>query len=56
MTVEQLATESGLSTRGLMYLEHGQRNPRYLTLLNIAEALKVHITTLIGSTPLSDDA
>ncbi|MFF2469811.1 helix-turn-helix domain-containing protein, partial [Streptomyces mirabilis] len=36
------ATErSGLSFRGLIYIEHGRRNPGVLTILDIAKGLEV---------------
>jgi transcriptional regulator with XRE-family HTH domain len=43
MSAEGLAEASGLSVRGLLYIEHGRRNPGYLTLLAIAGALDVSI-------------
>ncbi|MFJ9006391.1 helix-turn-helix domain-containing protein [Streptomyces canus] len=33
MTLEELADHSGLSFRGVVYIEHGQRNPSLTTLL-----------------------
>ncbi|MCZ4100814.1 helix-turn-helix domain-containing protein [Streptomyces sp. H39-C1] len=41
-SLEQLAERSGLSFRGLIYIEHGQRNASTLTLLRIASGLDVH--------------
>ncbi|MFI9275214.1 helix-turn-helix domain-containing protein [Kitasatospora sp. NPDC052896] len=41
-SLEQLAERSGLSFRGLIYIEHGQRNASVLTLLRIAAGLDVH--------------
>jgi transcriptional regulator with XRE-family HTH domain len=46
MSAEALAEASGLSVRGLLYIEHGRRNPSYLTLLNIVEALDITLGTL----------
>ncbi|QMU73680.1 helix-turn-helix transcriptional regulator [Streptacidiphilus sp. P02-A3a] len=40
-SLEQLAERSGLSFRGLIYIEHGQRNASVLTLLQIASGLDV---------------
>ncbi|WP_405731203.1 helix-turn-helix domain-containing protein [Streptomyces sp. NBC_01537] len=40
-SLEQLAERSGLSFRGLIYIEHGRRNPSVLTLLRIASGLEV---------------
>ncbi|MEU9379727.1 helix-turn-helix transcriptional regulator [Streptomyces sp. NPDC048279] len=33
-SLEELAERGGLSFRGLIYIEHGQRSPSALTLLN----------------------
>lgn len=41
-TLEQLAERSGLSFRGLIYIEHGRRNASALTLLRIASGLNEH--------------
>ncbi|MFK0160809.1 helix-turn-helix domain-containing protein [Streptomyces sp. NPDC090493] len=51
-SLEQLAERSGLSFRGLIYIEHGQRNPSVLTLVDIAAALDVAPGELIN--PLAD--
>ncbi|MFF5147545.1 helix-turn-helix domain-containing protein [Streptomyces sp. NPDC013157] len=40
-SLEQLAERSGLSFRGLIYIEHGRRNPSVLTILSIASGLNV---------------
>lgn len=40
-SLEELAERSGLSFRGLIYIEHGQRSPSVLTLLDIAAGLDV---------------
>ncbi|WP_234467808.1 helix-turn-helix domain-containing protein [Streptomyces sp. MBT62] len=40
-SLEELAERSGLSFRGLIYIEHGQRNPSVLTLVDIAAALDI---------------
>lgn len=50
MSAEALAESSGLSVRGLLYIEHGRRNPSYLTLLAIAEALGLTIGALTPET------
>lgn len=39
LSIEGLAEAAGLSWRGLIYIEHGQRNPSYRTLAAIAGAL-----------------
>ncbi|WP_230396305.1 helix-turn-helix domain-containing protein [Streptomyces blattellae] len=40
-SLEELAERSGLSFRGLIYIEHGRRNPGVLTVLSIASGLNV---------------
>ena len=40
-SLEELAERSGLSFRGLIYIEHGRRNPGVLTILSIASGLDV---------------
>ncbi|KMS86704.1 C.AhdI domain protein [Streptomyces regensis] len=47
LTLEELAERSGMSFRGLLYIEHGQRNPSLTTLLNLARGLKVSPSTLL---------
>ena len=41
MTLEELAAGSGLSFRGVAYIEHGRRNPSLTTLLNLARGLNI---------------
>jgi transcriptional regulator with XRE-family HTH domain len=41
LSAEALAERAGLSMRGVLYLEYGQRNIRVLTLLAVAAALEV---------------
>lgn len=48
LSLEALAEASGISRRGLTYLEHGRRDPRYTTLLSVAAGLDVPVTDLIG--------
>lgn len=45
-SLEELAERSGLSFRGLIYIEHGRRNPGVLTILSIASGLNVALTRL----------
>ncbi|MFF4805875.1 helix-turn-helix domain-containing protein [Streptomyces sp. NPDC001351] len=45
MTLEELAAHSGLSFRGVVYIEHGQRNP---TLINLAGGLHVQPSRLLA--------
>jgi len=51
LSVERLAELAGLSVRGVLYLEHGRRNPRATTLLAIAAALGVEIGDLFVDEP-----
>lgn len=37
-----------MSFRGVLYIEHGQRNPSLTTLLNLARGLKVSPSTLLA--------
>ncbi len=39
ITLEELAARSGLSPRGVVYIEHGRRNPSLTTILNLARGL-----------------
>ena len=47
-SLEELAERSGLSCRGLIYIEHGQRSPSVLTLLDIAAGLGVEPGELVN--------
>lgn len=47
-SLEELAERSGLSFRGLVYIEHGQRSPSVLTLLDIAAGLDVEPGELVN--------
>ncbi|MFE2712925.1 helix-turn-helix domain-containing protein [Streptomyces mirabilis] len=47
-SLEELAERSGLSFRGLIYIEHGQRSPSVLTLLDIAAGLGVEPGELVN--------
>ena len=44
---EQLAYESGLSRQYISYLESGLKSPTLDTLLSIAEAMNVHVKSLL---------
>ncbi|MFG2827807.1 helix-turn-helix domain-containing protein [Streptomyces sp. NPDC048434] len=48
MTLEELAAQSGLSFRGVVYIEHGQRNPSLTTLINLARGLHVQPSRLLA--------
>lgn len=39
LTAEELATRSGMSFRGLIYIEHGRRNPSLTTIIKLAAGL-----------------
>lgn len=46
LTQEELADKSGLSQQYISELERGLRNPTALTLLELANALEIHIASL----------
>jgi transcriptional regulator with XRE-family HTH domain len=48
MSLDALAEASGLSTRMLLGIEHGRRNPSLLTILAVARGLNIEPTMLIG--------
>jgi transcriptional regulator with XRE-family HTH domain len=59
MTLEELAQGSGLSFRGVVYIEHGRRNPSLTTVLNLARGLGAPPSGLLAvfdgqNTPTSD--
>lgn len=41
LSIEELADRSGLSWRGVVYIEHGQRNASLTTILDLARGLAV---------------
>ncbi|MGX4690715.1 helix-turn-helix domain-containing protein [Streptomyces sp. JNUCC 63] len=47
LSLELLAERSGLSFRGLIYIEHGRRNPSLLTLLKLASGLSIKSSRLL---------
>lgn len=47
MTVEALAKKAGISKSTLSDIENGKKDPRYLTLAFIAEALGITVATLL---------
>lgn len=57
LSLEELAELSGLSFRGLAYVEHGRRNAGVLTLLQIAEGLQTEPSQLLSpfDTPAAAD-
>ena len=48
LSLEELAELSGLSFRGLVYVEHGRRSAGVLTLLRIAEGLQAPPSQLLA--------
>jgi transcriptional regulator with XRE-family HTH domain len=52
LTTHQLAERAGVSWRALSYLEGGLREPRLLTLINIARGLNIDPALLVR--PLMD--
>lgn len=48
ISVEELAQRSGLSFRGVLYIEHGKRNPSLTTVLNLARGLDTPASRLIA--------
>jgi transcriptional regulator with XRE-family HTH domain len=47
LSIEDLAERSGLSFRGVIYIEHGRRNPSLLTILQLAKGLHVQPAALL---------
>ncbi len=47
MTVEALAKKAGISKSTLSDIENGNKDPRYLTLAFVAEALGITVATLL---------
>jgi transcriptional regulator with XRE-family HTH domain len=47
MTVEALAKKAGISKSTLSDIENGKKDPRYLTLAFVAEALGITVATLL---------
>lgn len=47
LSLEELAERSGMSFRGLIYIEHGRRNPSLLSLLSIASGLELSPARLL---------
>ncbi|PIU01242.1 MAG: XRE family transcriptional regulator [Bdellovibrionales bacterium CG10_big_fil_rev_8_21_14_0_10_45_34] len=48
MTVEALANKAGISKGNLSDIENGKKDPRYLTLYFIAEALNLKVANLLA--------
>ncbi|MGC5002639.1 helix-turn-helix domain-containing protein [Streptomyces sp. DT203] len=47
LTLEELASRSGMSFRGVVYIEHGRRNPSLTSLLNLARGLQTEPSALL---------
>lgn len=47
MTLEKLAYEMGISKGNLSDIENGKKDPRFSTLVAIAEGLEVSVSTLL---------
>nr|WP_281200340.1 helix-turn-helix transcriptional regulator [Streptomyces antibioticus] len=54
LSMEELAERSGMSFRGIAYIEHGRRNPSLLSLLQIAAGLGIAPRRLLEFTPGSE--
>ncbi|MEU9875301.1 helix-turn-helix domain-containing protein [Streptomyces phaeochromogenes] len=48
LTLEELASRSGMSFRGVVYIEHGRRNPSLTILLNLARGLQTMPSELLS--------
>ncbi|MFD9778354.1 helix-turn-helix domain-containing protein [[Kitasatospora] papulosa] len=48
LILEQLAEMSGLSFRGIVYIERGRRNPSLTTILALARGLQLPPSLLLG--------
>ncbi|KAF5999758.1 helix-turn-helix domain-containing protein [Streptomyces sp. WAC00263] len=48
LTLEELASRSGMSFRGVVYIEHGRRNPSLTTLIKLARGLQTEPSTLLA--------
>ncbi|WP_097966735.1 helix-turn-helix domain-containing protein [Streptomyces sp. or20] len=47
LTLEDLAEMSGMSFRGIVYIEHGRRNPSLTTILALARGLQIAPSSLL---------
>ncbi|KUM75880.1 hypothetical protein AQI84_19435 [Streptomyces griseorubiginosus] len=48
LTLEELADRSGMSFRGVVYIEHGRRNPSLTSLIKLARGLQTEPSTLLA--------
>lgn len=53
LTLEQLATLSGVSKSMLSQVERGEANPTFAVLWSLTQALKIEFSELIGSSTMS---
>ncbi|MGW7244645.1 helix-turn-helix domain-containing protein [Streptomyces sp. NPDC054804] len=47
LTLQELASRCGMSFRGVVYIEHGRRNPSLTTLLKLARGLQAEPSALL---------
>ena len=47
ITLDELATQMGISKGNLSDIENGKRDPRFTTLLAIAEGLRIKVSYLL---------
>lgn len=47
LSVEELAERSGMSFRGVIYIEHGRRNPSLTSILSLARGLGIAPSALM---------
>ncbi|MGA5522906.1 helix-turn-helix domain-containing protein [Streptomyces pseudogriseolus] len=47
LTLEELADRSGMSFRGVVYIEHGRRNPSLTTILSLSKGLQIAPSSLL---------
>jgi len=48
LSAEELADRSGMSFRGVIYIEHGRRNPSLTSILNLARGLDAAPSVLLS--------
>ena len=56
LTLEGLATASGVSRSMLSQVERGEANPTFATLWNLTQALGLNLDDLVATEPVVDDA
>ncbi|WP_327118775.1 helix-turn-helix transcriptional regulator [Streptomyces sp. NBC_01341] len=48
LTLEELADRSAMSFRGVVYIEHGRRNPSLTTILSLSRGLQISPSSLLS--------